>query len=158
MDERTRTELEFLAQFCVHVRSSTLRLLRQMTDQELRWRPSAAGICAGEVLAHLAAVEDLRVHHRLAGKTALPAAPAPHRRAKAKRQGPPNKAELGRSLKRLRAATRGFLRDLILGRRRALAPDVLAQIERLVLLENQCVGQVQLLRAMHAAARETNPD
>jgi len=157
MNERTRRELEFLAQCYAHVRSSTLRLLRQMTDQELRWQ-SAGGICAAGLLADLAAAEDLRVQYRLAGKTVLPTAGAPRRRAKAIVREPPGKTELGRSLKRLRSATRGFLRDLILGRRRALAPDVLAQIERLVRLENQYVGQVQLLRTMRAAARESKTD
>jgi hypothetical protein len=150
MNDRTRTQLEFLARSYVLVRSSTLRLLRQLTEEELSWRPAAGCLSSGALLGQLAAAEDVRVQRRLAGRSVLSAALAnPKRRSAA-----PSKQELARALKKLKTATAAFLRELVFERRRALAPDVFEQVQSLVFRENQCAGQIRLLRAIRAAERE----
>ena len=154
MDEHTRTELQFLSRWYALVRSSTLRLLHEMEDEELAWQPSAAGRSSGSILAHLAVSEELRIQRRLAGREMLPEAMVRAYQSCAlhakHRAGAPAKQELELLLKKLKTATLRFVRGLVFGRRSSHAPDVVDQLEWLIFHENQHLGQVRYLRALRS--------
>ncbi len=156
MNERTRLELEFLSRWYLLTRSSTLRLLRQLDEDELCWRPPGYGRSAGWLLAHLAVIEELRVQRRLAGKRILPPPlvrtmrqPRPSNVRGAVRV--PGREEVRSLLKRLKSATIDFIRGLIFGRGQSLAPDVIRQLERLIVLERQYAGQIHVLHELYLA-------
>ena len=155
MNEQTRTELELLSRWYDRVRSSTLRLLHDLAEEELNWQPTPRSHSGGRILAHIAVTEELRIQRRLAGRKVVPDSVVEAYRSGASlehsQECPLAKDELELLLKNLRRATQAFLRGLILGRLQPRKPDVMEQLEKLVFQESQHLGQVRYLRMLRSA-------
>ncbi len=154
MDQRTRMQLEFLSRWYSVARSSTLRLLRDLTEEELAWQPHPACHSAAGILLALAVAEELRIQRRLAGRRLLPDSLVKSCRAGARsrsgRSSRAGKEQLERLLRSLRNSTMNFLRGLLFGREKSRSPDVLQQLESLILQETQGFGQVLYLRGLRS--------
>lgn len=156
MDERTRTELELLSRWYVVARSSTLRLLRDLDDDEWSWQPCPGCPSLRTLFIRIALTEDVRIQRRLAGRNVVPdAIVAAYRNSSKRKQAkrPLARDEVGPLLKRLKTATLGFIRGLLFGRCHPCSPDVLAQMQFVIFHELNQFGQMQYLRGLRLAAR-----
>lgn len=155
MNEQTQTELELLSRWYDRARSATLRLLQDLTEEELNWQPTPRSHSGGWILAHIAVTEELRIQRRLAGRKVVPDSVVEAYRSGASLEDsgdcPLAKDELQLLLKNLRTATQAFLRGLIFGRLQSRKPDVVEQLEKLVFQESQHLGQVRYLRLLRSA-------
>lgn len=152
MDPSTRTRLELLLGWYDSVRRSTLRLLDSMSPEELAWQPDPHRNPAQWIFAHIAAAEDLAIHRRLRRGGLLDQA-----FLQAYRSGVSLEAsrgcrlagdELRALLARLKRRTGRALQRLLDGTDQAAFPDLLSQLEKLIVHEIQHQGQVHYIRKL----------
>lgn len=159
MNERLQTELELLSRWYLMVRSATLRVLRDLEQEDFEWQPGAGAESCGCILARIAVSDELWIQRRLIGRKVVPDSVVQAYRSGASpadiRECVLTKDELELLLKNLKVSTLAFLRGLVFGRHQAKAPDVREQLEKTIFRENQCLGQIHYLRRLRSGEPET---
>ena len=156
MHPDTRERLGFLISWYHKMRCSTLLLLDSHSPEDLTWQLNSHLPTAQWIFAHLAAMEDWRIHRRQRGKAMLDdlflKAYRPETGWEAARDYPLAGDELHAMLCAMKRSTDRFLRRVLNGEQTALHGDLLEQLEELIFREFEHMGQIQYLGLLRDGA------